>query len=136
MNLLPIIGIGAAALLLKGKKGDTFRPDVQPGEMPPPGIALLQIERKDINRILNTLKVDVILPDGERLDFKFKLKRGDQEFKIAGGRYWLFIDVMQSIWKGKPDPMGAVMVVLKDKNRRPIAAKRVLMNEKKIIDIQ
>ena len=127
---------GGAYFLTRGKKTpDTFTPGSMPGTTAP-GVAGLEIERRDINRILNTLKYDVIFPDGEKASFKQKLKRGDEQVKLRNGQYWLLIDVMQTIWKGKPDPTGAVMVVLMDSKKRPLAAKRVLMNEKKIIDVQ
>jgi hypothetical protein len=129
----------AVGLYVISQSGKNRRIDLPPPSGQPPsvtGIPAIETKKLWINRALNTVKFDINFPDGEVMTFRERLKKGDKTIKLKNGQFWLLVDVMQAIdKKGRPDPMGAVMIVLMDNKKRPIAGKRIIMGTKQIIDV-
>lgn len=149
MNLLPILGAGAALYFMqKGKKDD---PDTVfesgTGNLPPgtepvtTGDAKIMTKRLWINRILDYVKFRVLFPNGQTVELKNKLKRGNLQQRF--GDYWVVTEIEPyptgKVKNGVPeiDETGAVNIAVLNRDKsRVLSAIRVIMPTKNVIDVR
>lgn len=96
----------------------------------------IQVKKININRVLNRVQFDIDFPNGEKKKFAQSLKNGNitkifpdfvLKTKVTG----------QADSKGKYDPYGVLDIALLTKDQKTvITAKRIIMENKNIIDVK
>lgn len=136
--LVPILLVALAAGKNKKAKQedeDSFTTVTPPSvEIPKPGQPALKIDK--VRKLLN--RVDFSFTDGKQSqEFKHKWKGGEMTSGVVG-KY-----MIEALTLPEPDPKnpgkmteGPVMVVVKAPGKGIIQAKRVLVNEGKVIDVK
>ena len=139
MGILPLVG-GALLLMSMNKKkgtsgGDEFTTVTAPGVVTPkPGEPKLTVDK--VRKLLN--RVDFSFTDGkETRQFEHKWKDGAPVQQIVG-KY-----MVRAVTEIVPDPKkegyttwGPVMLTVQEPGKGVKFAKRVLVNEGKVIDIK
>ena len=142
--LLPIVG-GALLLMMMKKKGAAETGGSETGgaasqeSAVKSGSPKLEVKKRDIHPLLNSVEFTVFWPDGSKNKYVQRRKNGPIQ-KIIGN-YVLntkfgdrVVKVMES-GESKVDPMGALDIIISDKNSKPLTAKRVILDDKNVIDI-
>lgn len=137
---LLLIGGGAYAIsqAKKNKKeDDTVFTTVNPGGVttPPPGAPRLTVDK--ISRIFK--RVDFTFTDaGQSIELEHKQNGGVTQRKV--GNYFVTAQTLPKEEMDKNGNLiqvpGAVMITVQAKNKPIIIAKRVLIKEKKVIDVK
>ena len=147
MNIWPFVIGGGALLLLNKKKededvftsgsGTTVTPT---GTGAATGQAQILVKRLWINRLLDFVKFQVTFPNGQQIEIKNKLKEGGMTKKF--GSYWVHTEVEPyptgKIKDGQPeiDLTGALNIAVLDDNKKVLAAARVIVPTKNVIDVR
>lgn len=103
------------------------------------GSPKLEVKKSDINPLFNSVEFTVFWPDGSKNKYLQKRKNGPIQ-KIIG-EYTLntkfgerTVKVLSS-GETKVDPMGALDIVISNKQGQPLTAKRVILEDKNVIDL-
>lgn len=143
---LPVIPIVAGALLLMSmkKKDSTTEQTGAAGSGGQAGAVAsgspkIEVKRRDINPLLNSVEFTVFWPDGSKN--KYRQRRANGPIQKMVGEYILntkFGSRTVKVLKDgtmKEDPMGALDIIVSNKDRKPLTAKRVILEDKNVVDI-
>ncbi len=142
--VIPIV-LGALFFLSKNKKDSTQTetggaPAASQNAAVSSGSPKIEVKKRDINPLFNSVEFTIFWPDGTKNKYLQRRKNGPIQKMI--GNY-----ILNTKFGDRPtgkidadgnqgiDPMGALDIVVSNKERKPLTAKRVILADKNVIDI-